>query len=369
MSTAPATRILLTLAGHSPAIITEVLYALTQTRKTPWLPHEIHVITTQSGKQKLMEGLLGEQGALQALCRDYGLPTYPPDAVKIHVISREGKPLDDIKTDTDNSAAADFITATVRELTANRDTSLHVSIAGGRKTMTYYLGYAMSLFGRMQDSLSHVLVDEEQIKKYPNFYYPLPGSGIPVMLADIPFVRLREGLGFAKALSEGKHTFNQAINLVQRQFTDVGIQLQGKQLYASDIPVEHAKFKETALAVYVWLLLRHQAGREPIRYRSKDDSGNLEYSSELLAVYRQLHGEKGINKMETAIETTGLTQSYLSSHITHCNKALEYSLNKAAIHYRIDSHGDGGYVEYYLPAALTAASIQLTHLRLPADKR
>ncbi|MBF4102237.1 hypothetical protein INT80_01850 [Gallibacterium anatis] len=38
---------------------------------------------------------------------------------------------------------------------------MHVSIAGGRKTMGFFAGYALSLYGRAQDSLSHVLVSAE----------------------------------------------------------------------------------------------------------------------------------------------------------------------------------------------------------------
>ncbi len=60
--------------------------------------------------------------------------------------------------EADNAAVADFITEEVREITADPNASLHVSIAGGRKTMGFYVGYALSLFGRAQDRLSHVLV-------------------------------------------------------------------------------------------------------------------------------------------------------------------------------------------------------------------
>ncbi|MEB4589714.1 CRISPR-associated ring nuclease Csm6 [Candidatus Thiothrix sp. Deng01] len=350
-------RILLTLAGHSPAIITEVLYALTQTRQPAWLPTEIRIITTKSGKQKLMEGLLGENGALQHLCNDYNIRLPQVTEQHIHVITRDQQELEDIQTDADNTAAADFITELVQRLTEDHDSSLHVSIAGGRKTMTYYLGYALSLFGRMQDRLSHVLVDENRISR--DFFYPAPNSDITVMLADIPFVRLREGLGFAKALSEGEYTFNRAVELVQQQFSGIQIELVNGQLYASRIRVTHGKFGRTSLAVYVWLLLRHRAGQEPIRYKSKDDTPNHEYSRELLAVYRQLHGDKGINKMENAIEATGLRADYLRPHLKHCNTALEHSLNKAAVHYQIQSIESGGYVYYPLPTALTAANIHL----------
>ncbi|MBV5299598.1 MAG: TIGR02584 family CRISPR-associated protein, partial [Rhodoferax sp.] len=76
----------------------------------------------------------------------------------------------DIRSPADNRAAADFITAQVRAITADSGCALHASIAGGRKTMGFYLGYALSLFGRPQDRLSHVLVSEPFESSYDFFY-------------------------------------------------------------------------------------------------------------------------------------------------------------------------------------------------------
>lgn len=68
--------------------------------------------------------------------------------------------MDDIISPEDNERAADCITAWIKDAAADDDAALHVSLAGGRKTMGYYVGYALSLFGRAQDRLSHVLVDD-----------------------------------------------------------------------------------------------------------------------------------------------------------------------------------------------------------------
>lgn len=43
-----------------------------------------------------------------------------------------GHPLNDIRSPADNRAAADFITAQVRAITADPGCALHASIAGGR---------------------------------------------------------------------------------------------------------------------------------------------------------------------------------------------------------------------------------------------
>ena len=85
----------------------------------------------------------------------------------------------------DNDATADAITERLRAFTADPETALHVSIAGGRKTMGYYLGYALSLFGRPQDRLSHVLVSPP-FESHPQFYYPSPGERVIHTLGPNP---------------------------------------------------------------------------------------------------------------------------------------------------------------------------------------
>lgn len=364
-------RVLLSLAGHSPAIITETVYALSQ-QDPPYVPTEIHIITTASGKQRVQQTLLGENGALAKLCADYNLPMPALPVEHIHVIQHAGAELADIQSEADNRATADFISAVVRELTADADASLHVSIAGGRKTMTYYLGYSLSLFGRMQDRLSHVLVDDHYAQ--PQFYYPTPYSHaitnprtgetfdaqtVSIKLGELPFIRLREGLGFAKALTQGALGFYETVERVQRQFDGVQVKLHQGDLYANGLVVKHPKFKATGLAIYVWLLLRQRDGLGGITYPSKADRGNRDYSRELLAVYRALHGDKGINKMEEAIEASGLTLEYLRPHFKHCNTALEVTLHKAAAFYCIETAEQSGKVHYHLPTQLSVDNIHL----------
>jgi len=165
-ATAPR-RILLAVTGLSPQIVTETLYALACRSETPWVPHEVHLITTATGRREAELNLLadqkprGEPGWFHRLRDDYSLPPICFDTDCIHVLGdAAGTALDDIRTPADNERAADFITEIVRQLTGDEHSELHVSIAGGRKTMGYYLGYALSLFGRAQDRLSHVLVSE-----------------------------------------------------------------------------------------------------------------------------------------------------------------------------------------------------------------
>ena len=201
--------ILFVASGMSPQVLTETLYALLH-QTEPFIPDEVHLVTTLDGKAKAEQGLLGENkaGHFFRFCEDYGFNPSAFSHDNIHVIcNSQGALLRDIKTPSDNEATADTITQLVRSFTESENGVLHVSLAGGRKTMSYYTGYALSLLGRDQDRLSHVLVDAAY-EGCPDFYYPPPVSRLinnrqgeefdasqaTVVLADIPFVRLRSNL-------------------------------------------------------------------------------------------------------------------------------------------------------------------------------
>ena len=155
-----ARRVLLAVSGLTPQVVTETLYALAADEHAPFVPTEVHLITSAEGARRAELSLLSDDlGWFHRLCADYHLPGVRFDRRHIHVMhDAQGQPLTDIRSPQDNQAAADFITAQVRNFTADPSCALHASIAGGRKTMGFYLGYALSLYGRPQDRLSHVLL-------------------------------------------------------------------------------------------------------------------------------------------------------------------------------------------------------------------
>jgi hypothetical protein len=141
----------------------------------------------------------------------------------------DGRELSDIRTPDENASAADTITAIVARLTSDANAALHVSIAGGRKTMGFYLGYAFSLYARPQDRLSHVLVSAP-FESHPEFFFPparprrlatrdgrhIDTAEATVTLAEIPVVRLRHGL--PAALARGEASFNATVAALQESF-------------------------------------------------------------------------------------------------------------------------------------------------------
>jgi CRISPR-associated protein (TIGR02584 family) len=170
----------------------------------------VHLLTTTEGAVRARLLLLdGGRGHFHAFCSEYGLPELKNafDASSIHVVrDAKGAPLRDIISEEDNAAVADTIMREIRALCADKTCAVHASVAGGRKTMGVALALAMSLFGRPQDALSHVLVSPP-FESHPEFFYPpkeprvllvgAPPQQRPystakadVQLAEIPFLRL-----------------------------------------------------------------------------------------------------------------------------------------------------------------------------------
>jgi len=327
-------RVLLAVSGMSPQIVTETLYSLAVNQATPFIPTEIHLITTKAGAKEAQLQLLHEKtGQFRQLCRDYQLPAIHFPETHIHVITdAEGAPLDDIKTPQQNEAAADFITTIVSGLTRNEDTALHISIAGGRKTMGYYLGYALSLYGRQQDRLSHVLVTDHY-ESLKDFFYPTPESHViesrdgrsldsrdaEVMLAEIPFVRMRSGI--PQHLLDGKTGFNESIKFARQIEAEPCLQINLQQgfVQVSDIKIG---LSELNYAFYLWMLQRSLDG-EPIR-RMIDD--NQDDANEFLTVYSQ--HTKQLKDDDRTRETlkAGMSNQWLSERITAVKTAFKAAL-------------------------------------------
>jgi CRISPR-associated protein Csx14 len=198
------------VSGSTPQIITETIFALSR-QEPPVHPDEVYIITTAHGKKAVNETLLGA-GILKQMCTEFMLPPIPLKGDSFLVIKdHDGSELEDIRNEDENRIAAEIITRLIREKTSSADNRLHCSIAGGRKTMSFYLGSILQLFGRKWDKLYHVLVTPE-FEMNPMFYYKpridrtIQGRRIDdksislntrdaeIELVSLPFIRLRENL-------------------------------------------------------------------------------------------------------------------------------------------------------------------------------
>lgn len=350
-------RILLVVTGLSPQILTETLWALLMDQKPAFVPTRIKLLTTAKGERNVRLDLL-ESGQFSGFCREYGLDesVFSPD--DIHIITDvNGRQLEDIRTPAENEAAADQITALIQQLTRQEDSALHVSMAGGRKTMGYYAGYALSLFARPQDRLSHVLVSSEY-EGLEGFYYPTRKSHLikgrdrqavdardaKVTLAKIPFVRLRDEV--PEDLLGGTASFSQAIEKAQRINQPMRLQLktgQGELWIAG----EQVKLPPLNLAFYWWLVLRLVEGRPPVAKRDLLEP-NVALASEFMQVFERLVGEMGkdIDRTRDALRQ-GMDDVWFTEKVTQIKKYLNNQLGKTVgSKYLVANIGAYGSAQY-----------------------
>lgn len=351
-------RILLAVTGLSPQIVTETLYALATAPDGAWIPSEVHLITTTEGARRASLALLSEDPAwFHHLCRDYALPAIAFDETHIHVVKNEdGQPLEDIRTPADNERVADYICQFVRSLTDDPRSALHVSIAGGRKTMGYYLGYALSLFGRPQDRLSHVLVSEPFESSW-GFFYPTPYSRVietrdgsladthqaQVTLAHIPFVSLRDGLD--SRLTAGAVSFSEVVAAARLalQPAELYIDLHGQRIRASGREVRLQPVQLALLSVFA---RRARHGEPPLAAPAKHVL-DQEWAERFLAEYtRILSGEMdNIERTRVALRK-GMDQDYFFQTRTRLHETLTKCLGPD-IARKYSIHGGSGRPRRY----------------------
>jgi CRISPR-associated protein (TIGR02584 family) len=162
--------ILIATVGTAPSVVTETVWALLRRKPEPWVPTAIFLLATTKGEAACERHLRRADGELAALFAYRGLPFVVPDLV-VPKLPDKSK-IDDIRTKDDNIAFANEITRLIKEHAERPDSRVHVSIAGGRKTMSSYAQAAISVFGRDQDELTHVLVSIPEFEYNSKFFYP-----------------------------------------------------------------------------------------------------------------------------------------------------------------------------------------------------
>lgn len=344
------------VAGLSPQIVTETLYAFSQTSPDSLSNAEVHLITTQEGARRAELTLLTPpEGQFAQLLVEYDLPDIRFSLPHVHVIkAADGALLSDIRTPEDNAAAADFITHIVRDLTGDPDTVLHVSLAGGRKTMGFYIGYALSLYGREQDTLSHVLVNESY-ESHPAFFFPTRCSriiytrdGMPldtrhasVTLARIPFVRLRDELP-EEALVQHL-SFNQAVALLNlaHQPAQVTVSTHSAKLWCHglEIPLEPMEW-----VLYLWFATRCLEGK-PALSPPVEGFPDMAHGKELIELIHRFDLEDRLMTRSLQALEAGLDLNTLRARRSALHRKLKQCLGQRLAKRIMITHDkrQGGY--------------------------
>jgi len=338
-------RILVCVTGLTPQVVTETIYALAH-RQPAWIPTEVHILTTVTGAQRARLLLLAKDRAqFQRLLDDYQLPPIRFDESHVHVLEdTQGRSLDDIRSPDDNMAMADAILAAIAEFTTDPDTALHVSLAGGRKSMGFFAGYALSLYGRPQDRLSHVLVSEG-FETNPEFFFPpkqprvligrhgepLSTSEARVDLAEIPFVRLRDRLP-RELLGGGR--FIDAVAAAQRlqQPPRLRVMTAMRRIVCADLEIA---LSPANFAVYAWhaeRCRRHAPGVVLTDFDAIDSTLREELYTFGCTLYSNPMSSEGAQWRERAWNKNGEDHAqWLSERRSRINTAIRHQLGKEGL--------------------------------------
>jgi CRISPR-associated protein (TIGR02584 family) len=220
--------------GMTPAVLTETVWALAH-QKQPVVPDEIVVITTLTGKTNLQRDVM-KSGVWKRMCEDLRKEKIDVEGKLIlgttsfQVIpDAQGNEIKDLRTGEDNLRAADTMLKTLRQYTDSSDTVVLASIAGGRKTMSALLLSCMSLVGRAEDKVYHVLTASDfEGRMDPPFFYPEKGvtyknskgdpckaSNDAIELFEVPFVRM--GGLYKATYRENMPSYRTLVNQIQAE--------------------------------------------------------------------------------------------------------------------------------------------------------
>ena len=343
-------RILLAVTGLSPQVVTETLYALGvgagQPGQGAFIPTEVRLITTTEGAKIARTALLHPDGGqFHALLRDYpqlGQPVF--DEQHIHTIhDAAGQPLADIRSPQENASAADSITALMAELTRDPQAQLHVSIAGGRKTMGFYLGYAFSLFARPQDELSHVLVNSP-FENHHEFFYPpakprrlaardgqhIDTAEARVTLARIPVVRLRHGQ--PQALLGGRASYGDTVAAIQQSLAPplLHIDLPARRVHCGPTAIS---LPPAQLAWLAWWAQQALQQRGPQSWRTAQVPAFLDLYRRVVGIDASAY-EKAQNRL-----SNGMEKEFFEQNNAKLESALKAQLGLAAAPYLLATSG------------------------------
>ncbi len=316
--------ILLAVTGLSPQVITETLFAIHETGRPI---HEIHVITTRDGKDRIFSELFGgKTGKYISYMEEYGHDpeTLLFDPSTIHTVTDSyGNGIPDILTEEDNKRLLHTCLLLSFKFTRDPETAVFFSIAGGRKTMSACLTLAAQLYGRPQDRLYHVLVSPG-FENNRDFYYPpkknraieyKDSQGEPsykdsryakVILVNIPFVSVRSLLS-PENLEGPKDPGTLMLSLIRDASPHLIVDLKQRKIIFRTVELD---MSPAHLALYVFFALQKKACAKPENFCGSCTDCYLEFNDIELQQDRitDLYGEISQNLPSQTLSDTGITR-------------------------------------------------------------
>lgn len=197
--------ILVAAVGMSPQVVTETIFTLA---KRGIVIHEVYVLTTS---QSPVENFLKENLPVLAQYLNIKKPKFSKPNIRIYE-EPEQMLSDDINSRTRSSEFTNLACVLLKELTSKKENVIHCSIAGGRKTMSVAMAVGMMLFGRKQDTLSHIIASKQFETSRRAF--PKAEEEDQVILFDVPYIRLHTLI--SRIAIDKVKNFSELVELAQK---------------------------------------------------------------------------------------------------------------------------------------------------------
>lgn len=167
--------------------------------------------------------------------------------------------------------------------------------------MGVYASAALSMFGREQDRLSHVLVSEE-FEGHPTFFYPTPSSQVirtqdgkelidtsdaTVELAYLPFLTMRNVI--PDHFIKEPLSYGDMVKRLQKRVFDKKVLISVDD-YVLHIADESIFLSKVNFAFYYWFMKRLKERQESL-VNPYPDEPDMEYGKAFLAVLKELSNE------------------------------------------------------------------------------
>lgn len=255
--------ILVALCGTSPAVVSETVYELIQRKDTP---DRIIIVTTRLGKEHARS--LQDAGIWDKL-RKIAKKGFE---LEVCVFQDENaNELEDIREDHDNRRFANFLLKVLRCYTEIHSTKVSLSIAGGRKTMSAIGALCMTMLGRAQDKLYHILVNPPFDQSMdPPFFFPEKGvihklkgkdgkttkinsEAAELTLSELPFICTR--YRWEKEFKYLPADYSEATNIINNptkiriDLTKTDLMINEKSFFARDSVSDNGA--QTLLVLYI----------------------------------------------------------------------------------------------------------------------
>ena len=182
---------LLISVGATPQVVTETLWYYTYNQIREF--DKIILLTTSEGKKTIDEELFikGRIRELElAISKPHGHFKISNDSI-ITLRDDKGNELDDIRTSKDSEHMANHVFKVLKGLTEDQNGRMTIVIAGGRKSMPAILASAVSFYGRQQDEMVHVLVNDDLF--WTDWFFPNDSDDPKqkIEVSQLPFLRLK----------------------------------------------------------------------------------------------------------------------------------------------------------------------------------